>query len=110
MYKVSRVKKHKRIRRTVIGTSKRPRLSVFKSGVHIYAQLIDDSLGKTLISASDMGVKGTKKEKAYEVGKKISEKANGLKIKEVVFDRGGFLYHGRIAELARGSREGGLKF
>lgn len=119
MKKNSRIRKHATIRKKVLGTSNRPRLSVFKSAAHIYAQVIDDSLGKTLIAVSDMNVKGseqssraprTKKEKAYEVGKKISEKALKVKIKEVVFDRGGFLYHGRIAEVARGAREGGLKF
>lgn len=119
MKKSSRIRKHRTIRKKVLGTGNRPRLCVFKSATHIYAQIIDDSLGKTLIAASDMGVKGTeqssraprtKKEKAYAVGKKISEKAIKAKIKEVVFDRGGFLYHGRIAELAKGAREGGLKF
>lgn len=111
MKKVLRTKKHNRIRRRVIGSTNRPRLAVFKSNQHIYVQIIDDSAGKTLAAESDIKLnKSTKKEKAYEVGKKIAEKAIKQKISEVVFDRGGFLYHGRIAEVARGAREGGLKF
>lgn len=110
MKKSLRLRKHKTIRKKVLGTSFRPRLAVFKSLAHIHAQIIDDSLGRTLVFATDVGIKGTKKERAYEVGKRISEKAIKAKIKEVVFDRDGFLYHGRIAELARGAREGGLKF
>lgn len=113
MKKSSRIRKHRTIRKKVLGTGNRPRLCVFKSGKHIYAQIIDDKAGKTLVFQSDFKLKGTeqtKKEKAYAVGKKISEKAIKAKIKEVVFDRGGFLYHGRIAEVARGAREGGLKF
>lgn len=111
MQKQLRLKKHRKIRRVVVGTQNRPRLSVFRSSQHIYAQIIDDAQSKTLISESDSKVtKGTKKEKAYEVGKKIAEKAVKAKIQEVVFDRGGFLYQGRIAELAKGAREGGLKF
>lgn len=92
-----------------MGTNLRPRLAVFKSVEHIYAQIIDDNNSKTLMSESDLKVKGTKKQRAYEVGKKLADKALKLKIKEVVFDRGGFLYHGRVAEVARGAREGGLK-
>ena len=89
----------------------RLRLSVFKSSKHIYAQIIDDSKGIILVSESDLNVaKSLNKEKAYEVGKKIAQKASRKKITEVVFDRGNFLYHGRIAELARGAREGVLKF
>ncbi len=110
MEKKSRVRKHQKIRRIVVGRANRPRLSVFRSVAHIYAQIIDDGVGKTLVAHSDRQLKGTKKEKAYEVGKKIAEKALKAKIREVVFDRGGFLYHGRIAQLARGAREGGLKF
>ena len=93
-----------------MGTSKCPRLAVFRSSQHIYAQIIDDSLSKTLVSASDIKETGSKKEKALKVGKNLAEKAIKAKITEVVFDRGGFLYQGRIAELARGAREGGLKF
>jgi len=84
---------------------------VFRSGKHIYAQVIDDKSGKTIIAESDLKLKITKKTaKAYEVGKNLAEKALKKKIKEVIFDRGGFLYHGRVAELAKGAREGGLEF
>lgn len=116
MYKVSRIKKHQKIRRKIIGTKDRPRLAVFKSSQHIYAQLIDDSQGKTLVASSDVketgtkGAFGTKKEKAFKVGKNLAEKALKLKIKKIVFDRGGFLYTGRVAELGKGAREGGLEF
>lgn len=91
----------------------RPRLSVFRSGKHIYAQIIDDQKGETLVAGSDLKIaKGsyTKKEKAYEVGQLLAKQAFKKGITEVVFDRGKFLYHGRMAELAKGAREGGLKF
>lgn len=108
---ISRQKRHKTIRKRVVGTSVRPRLTVFRSSQHIYAQIIDDSLGKTLVFESDLkSAKLPKKERAYLVGKKLAEKALKKKILEVTFDRGGFLYHGRIADLAKGAREGGLKF
>ncbi len=110
MKKDLRVKRHYKIRKNVMGTAKRPRLSVFRSSQHIYAQIIDDSIRKTLVFTSDKETHGTKKEKAYLVGKKLAEKASKAKITSVVFDRGGFLYHGRVAEVARGAREGGLKF
>ncbi len=113
MYKVLRVRKHKKIRKKIFGTARRPRLSVFRSNKHIYAQIIDDTVNKTLVSASDAKIAGNKmnkKQKAYEVGKKLAEKAIKSKIKSVVFDRGGFLYQGRIAELAKGARERGLEF
>lgn len=87
------------------------RLSVFKSGQHIYAQVIDDVAGKTLAFSSDLKIKkGTKLEKAYQVGQNLAQMALKKKIKEVVFDRGRFLYHGRVAVVAKGAREGGLKF
>ncbi|TSC66750.1 MAG: large subunit ribosomal protein L18 [Microgenomates group bacterium Gr01-1014_80] len=116
MNKQLRIKRHYKIRKRVAGTGKRPRLAVFRSGKHIYAQVIDDQTGKTLVAESDLkldastslGIKKT--EKAFEVGKKLAEKALKKKIKQVIFDRGGFLYHGRVAELARGAREGGLDF
>lgn len=92
------------------GTSSRPRLSVFRSSKHIYAQIIDDSAGITLLSESDSKESGTKKEKAYKIGKKLAQKTFKKKVSQVVFDRGGFLYHGRVKELAKGAREGGLKF
>ena len=111
MNRDSRKKRHLRIRKYLAGTSNRPRLAVFRSSNHIFAQIIDDSIGKTLLSASDLKLaKGTKLERAFEVGKKLAEKAIKHKIKNVLFDRGGFLYHGRVAELARGAREGGLIF
>lgn len=110
MKKLLRVGKHKTIRRKIAGTAGRPRLAIFRSNEHIYAQLIDDSQNKTLFSESDLKMqKGVKKEKAYEVGKNIAQRALKSKIKEVVFDRGGFVYHGRVAEVARGARERGLK-
>lgn len=110
MYKVLRVKKHKKVRKNIFGTKDKLRLSVFRSDKHIYAQIIDDKAGKTLVSASDVKGTGSKKEKAYQVGQDLAEKAKKNKIKELVFDRGGFKYQGRVAELARGAREGGLKF
>lgn len=107
----SRVRKHQSIRRIIVGTGSRPRLAVYRSSEHIYAQIIDDSTGKTLMAESDVKLKkALKKERAFEVGKQLAQKALKAKISEVVFDRGGFLYHGRVAELARGAREGGLKF
>lgn len=111
MYRISRVRRHEKIRKTIIGTSNCPRLSVFRSNKYIYAQIIDDQAGKTLIAAGDLKMsKEQKSKRAYEVGKKLAEKALKAKIKKVVFDRGGFLYHGRVADLARGAREAGLEF
>jgi len=106
----SRKRRHISIRNYISGTSQRPRLCVFRSSQHISAQIIDDALGKTLVSAQDKTLNGTKKEKAYNLGKELAKKALKKKIKAVVFDRGGFLYQGRIAEVARGAREGGLQF
>lgn len=116
MKRESRIKRHLTIRKHLAGTKECPRLAVFRSNKHIFAQIIDDSMGKTLVSVSDnkmdkvSGAQLSKSKKAYEIGKKLAEKALKFKIKEVVFDRGGFLYHGRIAELAKGAREGGLQF
>lgn len=94
-----------------MGVGDRPRVAVFKSGQHIYAQIIDDLKGKTLVSESDLKIKtGTKKEKAGKVGETLAAKAVKAKIKKIVFDRGGFSYHGRIAALAEGLRKGGLQF
>lgn len=94
-----------------MGIKERPRLAVFRSSQHIYAQIIDDNIGKTLCSESDFKMdKMQKNKKAYDVGKKIAQKALKIKIKKVVFDRGGFLYHGRVAQLGKGAREGGLEF
>lgn len=128
-----RYRRHRRVRAKIYGTATRPRLSVFRSAKHIYAQLIDDEKGQTLAAVSDLelklrtnkslvrGKQETKPEKtkkqltgkaaiAYEAGKLIAEKANKKRIKKVVFDRGGHKYHGRMRALAEGAREGGLKF
>ena len=110
MIKDHRVGRQKTIRKRIIGTGSKPRLSVFRSSQHIYAQIIDDSNSKTLVAVADIKETGTKKEKAYKLGKDLAQKALKKKITEVIFDRGGFLYHGRIAEIAKGAREGGLKF
>lgn len=108
-----RIRRHKKIRINMHGTSDRPRLFVSRSNQHIYAQLVDDSSAKILISASDKDLKskkGKKSEIAKEVGKLIAKKAIENKIEKVVFDRGGILFHGRIKALAEGAREGGLIF
>lgn len=139
-----RYRRHKRVRAKVFGTVQRPRLCVFRSAKHIYAQLIDDEKGKTLVAASDSELKKGKNKQikgkeprtkrkepasakamagkeasagkagkvaiAYEVGKLIAKKAIKKKIEKVVFDRGGYKYHGRVKALAEGAREGGLKF
>lgn len=112
-----RLKRHKRVRSKISGTADSPRLSVYRSLNHIYVQLIDDVKGNTLVTAStlDKAIKGTlegkdKKAQAYEVGKLIASKAKEKGIETVVFDRGGYLYTGRVASLADGAREGGLKF
>lgn len=110
MNKALRIKKHKKVRRKIFGSEKRPRLAIFRSNKYISAQIIDDSKARTLVFASDHKMGGTKLQKAYNVGKTLAGSAAKIKISAVVFDRGGFLYHGRIAELARGAREGGLKF
>lgn len=106
---------HRGIRNQITGTAQRPRLSVFRSNKEIYAQLIDDTNGQTLVSANSRqkdlaGQKGSKSEVAAIVGKAVAQKAIGLGIESCVFDRGGYLYHGRVKALADGAREGGLKF
>ena len=110
----ARLKRHKRIRAKISGTEARPRLAVYRSNDHISAQIIDDVKGVTLVSASTFGqgftANGGNKAAAREVGKMIAEKAIAAGITDVVFDRGGYLYHGRVSELAEGAREGGLKF
>lgn len=110
----ARLKRHMRLRNKINGSAARPRLNVFRSAKHIYAQLIDDAAGKTLVSASSLekGFEGFggNKEAAKKVGKAIAEKAVKAGIAECVFDRGGYIYHGRVKELADGAREGGLKF
>lgn len=129
-----RIRRHKRVRAKVKGTSKVPRLCVFRSSRHIYAQLIDDEKGKTIIAVSDKALKKkAKKTKgparqtakllagkkiirtgkvaiAYEVGKLIAQRTLDKKIEKVIFDRGGYKYHGRVKAVAEGAREGGLKF
>jgi len=124
-----RYRRHKKIRAKVFGTTMNPRLSVFRSGKYIYAQLINDEKAKTIAAVNDLKLKedkssfrplaatrefkknrGTKIEKAKEIGKLIAKKAKDLKIEKVVFDRGGYKYHGRIKAVAEGAREGGLKF
>jgi large subunit ribosomal protein L18 len=102
----------RRVRGKISGSAERPRLSVYKSNKEIYAQLVDDKEGKTLVSASSraLNAKGTKVEISAEVGKAIAEKAKSSGIENVVFDRNGFVYHGRVKALADGAREGGLKF
>lgn len=113
--KFRRLKIKKRIRGKISGTSARPRLTVFRSNSEIYAQLVDDSSGKTITTVSSMGktdakVKGSKSDKAKSVGTAIAKIAVGKGIQEVVFDRNGYLYHGRVKAVADGAREGGLKF
>lgn len=109
-----RARIQKRIRKTVTGSAAKPRLSVFRSNKEIYAQLIDDLNGKTLGSATSLGDKaahgGSKTDQAAVVGKKIAKIAKAAKIDTVVFDRGGYLYHGRVKALADAARENGLKF
>ena len=112
-----RRRKHVRVRKKITGTAARPRLCVFRSNTNIYAQIIDDEAGKTLVSAStlDKEVKasienGSNKEGAAAVGKKIAERALAANINEVVFDRGGYIFHGRVEALAEAAREAGLKF
>ena len=109
-----RLRRHKQVRAKIYGTKERPRLCVFKSVKYIYAQLIDDEKGKTLAAVSYRELKGkgakTKVDTAKEVGKLIAKKALEKKIEKVVFDRGGYQYHGRVKALAEGAREGGLKF
>lgn len=109
--------KHDRIRNTLVGTSERPRLNVYRSTTNIYAQIIDDSTGKTLCSASSLDkvlaskFEGkTKKEQAFVVGEAVAEKAIKAGIKEVVFDRGGYIYTGRVEKVAEGARSAGLEF
>ncbi len=110
----ARLKRHKRVRAKITGTAECPRLNVFRSLQHIYAQLVDDVAGVTLVSASttekDFTQYGGNKEAAKEVGKILAERAKEKNITDVVFDRGGYVYQGRVAALAEGAREGGLNF
>jgi large subunit ribosomal protein L18 len=114
----TRERRHRRVRAKISGTPQRPRLNVFRSSAHIYAQLIDDTRGHTLAAASDLedavreraGEGATKAVRAKAVGEVIAERAREAGIDAVLFDRGGFLYHGRVKAVADGAREGGLKF
>lgn len=110
----SRMRRHKRVRGKISGTPECPRLNVFRSSMHIYAQIIDDVNGKTLCAASStekgFGMYGGNCEAAKKVGQMIAEKAKAAGVTDVVFDRGGYVYHGRVAALAQGAREGGLNF
>lgn len=110
----ARAKRHFRVRNKISGTAECPRLNVFRSSKHIYAQIIDDVKGVTLCAASSMDKafegNGSNKEGARKVGEMIAKAAAEKGISEVVFDRGGYVYHGRVQELAEGAREGGLKF
>ena len=112
--KGQRIKRHNRVRGKISGTPERPRLNVFRSETNIYAQIIDDVNGVTLVSANTLekGFEGAtgNAEAAKKVGTVLAERAKAKGIEEVVFDRGGYVYHGRVAALAEGAREGGLKF
>ena len=111
---IQRKKRHARVRAKVNGTASRPRLCVFRSLANIYAQVIDDTCGKTLVSASstekDFGVYGGNKDAAKKVGELVAKRAMEKGIDEVVFDRGGYIFHGRVKELADAARDAGLKF
>ena len=109
-----RLKRHKRVRGKISGTPECPRLNVFRSETNIYAQVIDDVAGKTLAAASslekDFACDGTKTDAAKKVGQMVAERAKAAGVTNVVFDRGGYVYHGRVQALAEGAREGGLEF
>jgi large subunit ribosomal protein L18 len=105
-----RFRRHLRVRKKVAGTGERPRLVIFRSLKHIYAQLVDDVGHRTLMSVGDQGIEGKKTEKATVVGKRLAEQAKAAGIAKVVFDRAGYRYHGRVKALADGAREGGLEF
>ena len=110
----ARLVRHKRVRAVISGTPERPRLCVFRSAQHIYAQVIDDVAGKTIASAStvekDFTAYGGNKDAAKKVGLLIAERAKAAGVETIVFDRGGYVYHGRVQALAEGARDGGLKF
>lgn len=113
--RVERARRHERVRKKVMGTAERPRLCVYRSLRHMYAQIIDDEAGHTLVSASTLELSGQlestgNKEAAKAVGELIAKRALEKGIKQVVFDRGGWIYHGRVAALAEGAREAGLDF
>lgn len=105
-----RKRRHLRVRKAVNGTAERPRLVVFRSLKHIYAQIVDDTAQRTLMTVTDQSLSGTKTEKSVAVGKLVAEKAKASGITQVVFDRGGYQYHGRVKAVADGAREAGLEF
>ena len=108
--RVGRIRRHRRVRKKISGTSERPRLAVFRSNKHIYAQLVDDRAARTLAAASDAGAaEGDKTIRAKNVGQSLAKQAKAAGIERAVFDRGGRLYHGRVKALADGAREGGLQ-
>jgi|SRR3989344_2338925 len=112
--RLHRISRHKRVRARILGTAERPRVSVFKSNRHVFVQLIDDKSRETILSSKIVSgikskLKGTKIEKSEKVGEMLAEKAKEAGIKEAVFDRGGFKYHGRVKAIADGLRKGGLK-
>jgi large subunit ribosomal protein L18 len=108
----SRLKRHRRVRKKIVGTPERPRLAVYRSNRHIYAQVIDDLGGRTLAAASTLAAAdgSDPKARAKDVGKAVAEAAKSAGISTVTFDRGGFMYHGRVQAVAEGAREGGLEF
>jgi len=113
--RLARIRRHRRVRKQVIGSADRPRLSVFRSARHIYVQVIDDTKGRTIASASTLDgslkdSKNAKKDAAAKVGALIAERAKAAGVTKVAFDRGGYAYHGRLASLADAAREGGLEF
>ena len=113
--RTARLRRHRRVRKRVVGSSVRPRLAVFRSARHIYAQIVDDTTGRTLASAStlDAGLRsesGVKKDRAKQVGSLVAQRAKAAGVERVAFDRGGYAFQGRIASLAEGAREGGLEF
>ena len=105
-----RARRHLRVRKKVAGTTERPRLVVFRSLKHIYAQLVDDVTQRTLMTVTDGGLEGKKSERSAEVGRRIAARAKEAGITSVVFDRAGYKYHGRVKAVADGAREGGLEF
>ncbi len=108
--RAARLRRHRRVRKKVDGTASRPRLAVYRSNRHIYAQLVDDLESRTLASASDLGLEdGAKRDRAKRVGLALAERARQMGVEQVVFDRGGRLYHGRVRAVAEGAREGGLR-
>jgi large subunit ribosomal protein L18 len=108
----ARLRRHHRVRRSVVGTGERPRLAVFRSNRHIYAQIIDDTAGRTLVAATSVALPGDgdKREDAKRVGAELARRARQAGVAAVVFDRGGYRYHGRVQALAEAAREGGLDF